>query len=240
VEKTAGMEARKRQAGFTLIEILVVVAIIMLLTAGMVKVAQTVRTRAQERVTKGTISLLVSALGEYKNFHDRGSGFEFRIEPDFPDFITGNIPPNAGLIDALSEFFGNNFDGSDGEDQHNNFAWKDMDLLTSEQEEGRRLALATIEFLYCVMEDVPGCKAILEKLPVDVAVNDDNDSVTIRGQAKPLLEVNDAWGHPLWYTVRGERSLLAAPPQPGNFPAIASAGPDGLFNTADDIVSTEF
>ena len=77
MEKTAGMEVRKRQAGFTLIEILVVVAIIMLLTTGMVKVAQTVRTNTQIKVTKGTISLLVSALGEYKNFHDRGSGFEF-------------------------------------------------------------------------------------------------------------------------------------------------------------------
>ena len=225
--KTAGMKARKRQAGFTLIEILVVVAIIVLLTAGMVKVAQTVRTRAQERVTKGTISMLVSALGEYKNFHDRGSGFEFPVGPDVPDFFTNNnFPPNVGLIDALSEFFDENlFALSDGEDQHNNYVWKDdVDLVDM------RWALATIEFLYCVMEDVPGCKAILEKLPVDVAVNDDNDLVIIRGQAKPLLEVNDAWGHPLWYAYKG----------PGNFPAITSAGPDGLFDTADDIVSTEF
>ncbi|MCK5269170.1 MAG: type II secretion system protein [Sedimentisphaerales bacterium] len=233
------MEARKQQAGFTLIEILVVIAIIVLLTTGMVKVAQTVRTNTQIKVTKGTISLLVSALGEYKNFHDRGSGFEFPIEPDVYDFFTNDSPPNEGLIDALLRYVPVDTGNSQG-GEHNVFAWKDMDLLTAEQEEGRRLALATIEFLYCVMEDVPGCKAILEKLPVDVAVNDDNDSIVIRGQAKTLLEVNDAWGHPLWYTVRGERSLTAEPPQPGNFPAIASAGPDGLFNTADDIVSTEF
>jgi len=211
------MEARKRQAGFTLIEILVVVAIIMLLTAGMVKVAQNVRTRAQERVTKGTVSLLVSALGEYKNFHDRGSGFEFPIEP--ADF------PFADLIPAIEACLDITITTDPG--QHDTFTWKDdVDLVDM------RWALATIEFLYCVMEDVPGCKAILEKLPVDVAVNDDNDSVIIRGQAKPLLEVNDAWGHPLWYRCRD----LGA----GNFPAIVSAGPDGLFETADDIVSTEF
>jgi len=231
------MEARKRQAGFTLIEILVVVAIIMLLTAGMVKVAQTVRTNTQIKVTKGTISLLVSALGEYKNFHDRGSGFEFPVEPD--DF------PFSFLKDAISDYLPVDVGGfNTGQHDGGGFSdmWKDWGELEQEagQRPARRMALATIEFLYCVMEDVPGCKAILEKLPVDVAVNDDNDSVTIRGQAKSLLEVNDAWGHPLWYTVRGERSLLAAPPQPGNFPAIASAGPDGLFNTADDIVSTEF
>ena len=238
MEKTAGMEVRKRQAGFTLIEILVVVAIIILLATGMVKVAQTVRTNTQERVTKGTISLLVSALGEYKNFHDRGSGFEFPVEPDVWDFFTDDSRPNMGLIDALSEFFDENLVYDSG--NHNNYVWKDMDLLNADQQNGRRMALASIEFLYCVMEDVPGCKAIIEKLAADVAVNDDNDSVIIKGQAKPLLEVNDAWGHPLWYTVRGERNLLAAPPQPGNFPVIASAGPDGLFNTADDIVSTEF
>jgi prepilin-type N-terminal cleavage/methylation domain-containing protein len=234
------MEVRKRQAGFTLIEILVVITIILLLTTGMVKVAQTVRTNTQIKVTKGTISLLVSALGEYKNFHDRGSGFEFPIEPDVWDFFT-NCPVgdtiNVGLIDMLSRYLPvNNRDGGN----HDTYAWKDMDLLNADQQDGRRLALATIEFLYCVMEDVPGCKAILEKLPVDVAVNDDNDSIVIRGQAKLLLEVNDAWGHPLWYTVRGVRNLDAELPQPGNFPTIASAGPDGLFNTADDIVSTEF
>ena len=233
--KTAGMKARKRQAGFTLIEILVVVAIIVLLTTGMVKVAQTVRTRAQERVTKGTISMLVSALAEYKNFHDRGSGFEFPIEPD--DF------PFSFLIVAIDGYLLVD-DSNPGQHDGGGFSdmWKDWGELEQEagQRPARRLALATIEFLYCVMEDVPGCKAILEKLPVDVAVNDDNDSVMIRGQAKPLLEVNDAWGHPLWYTVRGVRNLDAELPQPGNFPAIASAGPDGLFNTADDIVSTEF
>jgi len=234
------MEVRKRQAGFTLIEILVVVAIIILLATGMVKVAQTVRTNTQIKVTKGTISLLVSALGEYKNFHDRGSGFEFPVEPDVWNFVT-NCPADAiiniGLIDMLSRYLP--VDDSDGGD-HDNYVWKDMDLLNADQQNGRRMALASIEFLYCVMEDVPGCKAIIEKLAADVAVNDDNDSIMIIGQAKALLEVNDAWGRPLWYTVRGERSLLAAPPQPGNFPVIASAGPDGLFNTADDIVSTEF
>jgi prepilin-type N-terminal cleavage/methylation domain-containing protein len=219
VGKTAGMKARKRQAGFTLIEILVVVAIIVLLATGMVKVAQTARTRAQERVTKGTISMLVSALAEYKNFHDRGSGFEFPEEPvvwnDKNEWL--NLLSYGLRVDVANLFI----DLGD----HGQFTWEDdVDL------DEMRLALATIEFLYCVMEDVPGCKAILEKLPVDVAVNDDNDSVTIRGQAKSLLEVNDAWGHPLWYEYRG----------PGNFPAITSAGPDGLFNTADDIVSTEF
>lgn len=228
MEKTASMEVRKRQAGFTLVEILVVVAIIIILATGMVKVAQTVRTRTQEKVTKGTISIMVSALGEYKNFHDRGSGFEFPVGPDVADFIAN--PPDVGLIDALSEFFDENLAPVSDDGDHDTYVWKDMDLLNADQQDGRRLALASIEFLYCVMEDVPGCKAMLEKLPVDVAVNDDNDSVTIRGQAKPLLEVNDSWGHPLWYQYRGA----------GNFPVIASAGPDGLFNTADDIVSTEF
>ena len=92
--------------------------------------------------------------------------------------------------------------------------------------------MTTIEFIYAVLEDVPECRAILEKIPNDRVVNADNDSMSILDpsgssvvEAKALLEVNDAWGHPLLYRTMGE----------GNFPELVSAGPDGLFGTGDDI-----
>ena len=48
-------------------------------------------------------------------------------------------------------------------------------------------------------------------------------------QWKGLIEVNDAWGHPISYQTQGA----------GNFPLLRSAGPDGIFGNADDILSSE-
>ena len=82
---------------------------------------------------------------------------------------------------------------------------------------------------YC-LNDTPPARDILKNLPNSVVANDDNDALLDNrtDTTKPLLEVNDAWGHPLWYR------------RPANgFPKLISAGPDGVFQTADDIVSTE-
>ena len=74
---------------------------------------------------------------------------------------------------------------------------------------------------------------MLNRLGSDVTSNADNDWVveTAHGAPiqRPLMEVNDAWGHPLRYQWQGE----------GNFPLISSAGEDGVFDTADDIISSE-
>ncbi|RLI47916.1 MAG: hypothetical protein DRP09_21950 [Candidatus Thorarchaeota archaeon] len=74
------MKLRRRQSGFTFVEILVVVVIIMILVTGIIVVASSVRKKAQIKATKGIIQNLTSALQEYKNYH----------EADFADFDTNN------------------------------------------------------------------------------------------------------------------------------------------------------
>jgi len=237
------MESKDRQDGFTLVELLVVIGIMSLLAAGIAVVGSKVRQGAQIKATKTTMSLLCSALCEYQNVKDIGSGFAFPVEPEVYDFSNGNAVRPFGLIEALQAYLPQVSTTTIHSGQHNIFTWKD-DLQPDE----RRYALTTIEFIYAVLEDVPQCRAILEKLPQDRVVNADNDSMSILDPsgniiaAKALLEVNDAWGHPLWYTVRG---AIQPNPQPlasgvvlDNFPMTVSAGPDGLFGTEDDITSS--
>ena len=239
------MESKDRQDGFTLVELLVVIGIMSLLAAGIAVVGSKVRQGAQIKATKTTMSLLCSALCEYQNVKDIGSGFAFPVEPELTgfDLHVAGPPAEFGLIYAINNYLPQVSTTNIHSEQHNTFTWKD-DLQPDE----RRYALTTIEFIYAVMEDVPQCRAILEKLPQDRVVNADNDSMSILDPsgniiaAKALLEVNDAWGHPLWYTVRG---AIQPNPQPlasgvvlDNFPMTVSAGPDGLFGTEDDITSS--
>jgi type II secretory pathway pseudopilin PulG len=182
---------------------MVVMAIIAIIIAAMVKVAGHVYENAKIRNTKNTIQLLVSAMKEYENFYSQGN----------PNFL---FPSNYPT-------------GSTPSDVNDSTIWDDYTELTAVQLNDRLLAQSNIEILYANLDDVPDCQTILNRIPSDVTANDDNDSVTINGQPKGLIEVNDAWGHPISYQTQGV----------GNFPLLRSAGPDGIFGNADDILSSE-
>jgi len=213
--KNRGYIRQKRGiGGFTLVEILVVVVIIAILASGMVVVGRQIFENAKERSTKGTIGILVAALEEYRDYKDNHSGpFLFPEEPGpkppGPDLTFDQAMINAGF----SVFLEN------AESPYDN--------------------TSSIEFLYYFLDEIPSCREILAKLPARMRTNEDGDSARddITGRTKPLFEVRDAWEDPddetimnsLRYEVQGE----------GNFPLITSAGPDGEFGGADDILSRE-
>ena len=218
---------------FTLIEMLVVIAVIVTLLSIMATVGKNVFTKAKTNNTQATIKTLVAILEEYQT--EKGGDFPFppidETENEILDsFDDGN--PNTGpeaLPDSQPAFdvVGNNndFDAS----------WDDADDFTTdnktiaEHEADRKEARASIEFIYQVLDEVKACSQKLKRLPESVVVNSDGDSIFLYDQTKPLYEIIDAWNHPLLYEATA-----------GNFPKITSAGPDGMFDTADDIISTEF
>jgi prepilin-type N-terminal cleavage/methylation domain-containing protein len=88
------MIIHRNKDGFTLVEILVVVALIAILATIVVGVAGRIDGRAKENALEGTFVLLDSALQEYRRFTDK-----FPEQPE-------NNPANAGahselLYDAL-------------------------------------------------------------------------------------------------------------------------------------------
>ena len=226
--------ARRKPRGFSLVELLVVMAIMSLLAVGMVAVGSHVRTNAKIRDTESTIRILCTALDAYQEYHDTGSSnFKFPTPP--VDHTKDE------LNDELSAYFGgtNVEMTAANEGDHEDYIWDDEDDLADTtdqdidaQKERRQEAIATIEFLYFHLNDTPPARDIIKNLPNSVVANDDEDYLvdkrTTSDRTVPFLEVNDAWGHPLWYR------------RPANgFPKLISAGPDGVFRTADDIVSTE-
>lgn len=83
------MIIHRNKDGFTLVEILVVVALIAILATIVVAVAGRIDEQAKERALESTFTLLDSALQEYRRFTDK-----------FPE-QTENVPANAA---AHSEF----------------------------------------------------------------------------------------------------------------------------------------
>ena len=193
--------------GFSLIELMVVITIIALVAAGMIGVANHVQLNAKTRNTKMTITLLNNALEEYKAFKDTGKG-----EDVWPD--TSLMAPTTDGLEGALKFFCNNpsdflFVGKPGHDP----------------------MLNNIEFLCYCLSDVPKCQEILDSIPDRAKSNSDRDSIVAYGQEKTLIEVLDAWEHPIQY----EHAAGS-----GNVPVLTSAGEDEEFDSADDIISSEF
>ena len=226
----------RSSAAFSLVELLVVMAIIAIVATALVTVSNTVRTRAQVRTTQATIQLLDSALTAYQQDRDTGRGnFEFPTEPFLEAELDDANPEDAHLIDyfyACWPYLGT-ADFALG--AHMTFTWDDEDDLPlppaeiNDEKNQRIAARASIEFLYWMLNDIKASRVILEKLPANTTANEDDDSVTVDIREVTLVEVNDAWGRPIRYRTQGT----------GNFPLLTSAGPDGIFDNADDIVSSE-
>jgi hypothetical protein len=90
-----------------------------------------------------------------------------------------------------------------------------------------------MEVLIMYLVDVPACREPFNRLPSSASNNLDDDGIVqmfggAAGQ-RGLEDGYDAWGCPLMYRNSGK----------DNFPVIISAGKDGLFDTADDILSSE-
>ena len=76
MKRTSLATARRGQVrGFSLIELLVVMAIIALVSVGIATVGRTVYTNARVRNTKATIHLLVGALEEFEQAKSKGRYF---------------------------------------------------------------------------------------------------------------------------------------------------------------------
>ena len=211
---------KTQRRAFTLVEILVVIAIIAVLLGMAVAVGNHVRTNAEIKNTKTTIEMLATALREYERLQGANT-VEFPREPF--NHATAYPWEFAAVVECCI--------GAGGTGDQHEIAparWREYNDLLLEQQQMLLAARGSIEVLYYYLAQEPDCQAILGRLPDEMVTNDDNDAVTIGiDLPTPLLEVNDAWGRPIRYETRGA----------GNFPVLTSAGVDGLFDNADDLIS---
>lgn len=225
------MKIAQKQSGFTLLEVIVVVAVIVVLTSIVVSVATRIDSQSKEGLTENTLGLLNAALEQYKDFgyQYKDAYYDGLIFPldcnNFPYIgTTVYLDIQTTLINALGA----------------TKATIDYPLAHDPIYSGS-------EILYFFLSRVPANKEILnrigKKMITNIGKGGQAMDITIttgivpNDRTYPLYRFVDAWGTTLRYDYYDEWEKIPATRNEGkrSFPLIISAGPDKVFDTADDI-----
>ncbi|MGA2679840.1 MAG: prepilin-type N-terminal cleavage/methylation domain-containing protein [Sedimentisphaerales bacterium] len=235
------MKTRAYKTGFTLVEMIVVIAIIAILISMVVTIAKRIDDQGKERLTKGTITLLGSALEQFRDF-----GYEYKstdyaglVFPlDCNGYNLTSTSPYPNLPATLQSALG----------------LSATNIYFSGAVGTYNPTFSGSEALYFILRQVPDCRDTLDKIDKSLLTNKDpnGNSITITIGASPALpftRIVDPWGTTLRYDYYPEYAdyILANPGGSWQkylsyrnsalktFPVITSAGPDKQFDTADDI-----
>jgi prepilin-type N-terminal cleavage/methylation domain-containing protein len=220
IEQAQSMKSYENKTGLTLIEMLIVVAIVVILTTMVIGLAGRIDNQSKEQLTQNTISIITSALRQFNDYEYR---YEAPIyaEFDFP------LDCNDFLQPVLEMTMGN--------------ALGAMVVISGGTPD---ISYSGGEALYVFLSQLPECRKTLDKIDESLMTNigvdkqPRNISVTYPGSVPkvyPLLRVIDSWGTTLKYDYYDEVTLN--PRSKRTFPVITSAGPDKKFGNTDDISS---
>jgi prepilin-type N-terminal cleavage/methylation domain-containing protein len=216
----------KAKNALTMMEILIVIAIVAMLAGGMLFVSNKAKSQADKQLVADTIALLDTALQQYYDYT--------RTYPPDVNYVGNAANPSRNLQNILSKT-GN---------ADNQPSPKPPVGAGSYNSEG-----ASIEVLYYYLNRVPQSRQILSKLAEEVVTNkavrtdasgyplkarptDPNWVIRVEGVTNiPFFRVVDVWNVPLQY-IRYRADINV---ENTSFPLIRSAGPDKKFNTSDDI-----
>jgi prepilin-type N-terminal cleavage/methylation domain-containing protein len=220
------MKSYKHKTGVTLIEILIVVAVIAILVSMVIGIAARIDSQGKEQLIKNTFALLDTALSQFGDYGYRYSDpcdADLKFPLDCNDFSKSDLE-NA-LRDALGLGAGSVTIGGSGTHEPN---------------------YSGSEALYFFLSRVPDCRETLDKIDksliTDKGSNGQSMSIDVGGKVYPLLRFIDPWGKTLRYSYyrNNRESIPSREPELASsrtFPVIISAGPDKEFGTADDIAS---
>jgi len=206
------MKTCKYKTGFTLVEMVVVIAIVAVLATMVVGIAAHIDSKKDQKRARRTIVLLSTALGQ---FHDYGFNYDkdsdyaaFGFPLDCNDFVAGWVE------DALEAALGAE------------------NVLISDP----NASYSGNEVMYLLLSMVPASRETLGKIDRKLIASRDA-TITIDGRVYPLLRVIDPWGETLLYDYYEESIPPPDSDEARTFPVITSAGPDRLFGTDDDITN---
>jgi prepilin-type N-terminal cleavage/methylation domain-containing protein len=222
---------QQTKTGFTLVEMVVVIAIVAVLATMVIGIAAHIDSRKDQKRAGRTLTLLNTALGQ---FHDYG--FSYDKDSDYTAFgfpLDCNGFDKDGVEDALEAALGLEAGaviiiGAHNPDYSGN------------------------EVMYLLLSMVPSSRQTLEKIDKKLITSLGSDKqpmeITI-GSAEDLREyqlfrVLDPWGTALQYDYYDEQlppittaELNTMKDSKKSFPLVTSAGPDRLFGTDDDITN---
>jgi len=206
---------QQTKSGFTLVEMVVVIAIVAVLATMVVGIAAHIDSKKDQKRARRTIVLLNTALGQ---FHDYGFGYRdlysaFGFPLDCTGFDEVQIAETLGV--ALGTGVGSVVI-SDANAINPNYSGN--------------------EVMYLLLSMVPASRETLEKIDKKLIVSS-GATITIGEREYPLLRVLDPWGTTLRYDYYDESIPPPDPDEAKTFPVITSAGPDKKFGTDDDITN---
>ena len=214
---------KKQTKALTMVEIMIVVAVIAMLAGGIFFVSSKAGESARQELVKSTLAALDTALEQY---YDYAKAYP----PDVNYANPGNLG-NPDIQMALNASGGLSLSPPNGAYQNDPYA-------------------ESVEVLYYYLNRVPQSRAVLGKLPESAVSSkaakldafnkplasrstDPNIMITINGNDVSLFRVVDPWNMPLQYTQYRVNSSIPST----NFPLLRSAGPDRKYGTSDDIVN---
>jgi hypothetical protein len=237
------MKSCKQKIGLTLIETLLVIAIIAILAAVVVAMAARIDNQRKVQLTKNTLALIDAALGQFEDF-----GYEYKIYAsagtterdffrslDFPIDCTGLLYTGTNnLRSALGRALGS----ASGTTL--------IEILPSALQQDERFSGS--EVLYFFLNKIPECRKTLDKIDGKLITNLGKDGnpleirIRIGGDSTyPLFRFIDPWGTTLRYDYYDETKTNYDDRRKSErtFPVVTSAGPDKTFDTGDDIKSRD-
>ena len=219
IEQAQSMKSYENKTGLTLVEMLIVLAIVVILTTMVIGLAGRIDDQSKEQLTKNTIGIITAALRQFNDYEYRYTpayaGFSFPLDcNDFPQLMLEMTMGSA--LGAMVVISGGTPD----------------------------ISYSGGEALFVFLSQLPECRKTLDKIDESLMTNigvdtqPRNISVTYpNGSMKeyPLLRIIDSWGTTLKYDYYDEVTLN--PRSKRTFPVITSAGPDKKFGNTDDISS---
>jgi len=241
------MKTRGQNSGFTLIETVVVVAIIAVLVSIVFGVATRVQEQGKIRLCKDTLAIIDTALEQFRDFgyeynhndyKDKGLAFPL----DCNNLSITNPNPYLNLQDVLLHAI-----------------YPPIPLVLVSISGAYDSKFAGSAALYLILSHIPDCRATLEKIDKSLLTNNGTDGhpmdVSIINQSTgaviakyPFTVIVDPWKTPIQYDYYPDFANYAGVwtnyldyrnSAKRTFPVITSAGPDKKFGTKDDITNRQ-
>jgi len=240
------MKTNGRKTGLTLVEMLMVVGIIVILVSITFGIAAHIENKSKERLTKSTISLLNMALRQYADYgyRCRDGNYTSTAERDFYLGLDFPIDCNGFEAAPITEF---------QEELRKVLGLAAGAVAIVPVEQGQSIThesdYSGAEAMYFFLSRVPDCRKTLDRIDASLLTDKDRSGNRMKLRTGlyeyefyPLIRVTDPWRRALRYDYYDERAAVLSKSgvtvrqnSKKTFPVITSAGPDGKFDTADDI-----
>jgi prepilin-type N-terminal cleavage/methylation domain-containing protein len=228
------MKSGTVKRGFTLIEVIMTVALIVILVSMVVGITKRIDDQNKERLCRNELALIDNALEQFRDF-----GFEYKISS--PPYTPAQVAFFQGLNFPLDC---SGFTTASIQTTLN--AALAVSTTISQVETIHDINYSGSEGLYFCLHQVPECRTTLDKIDKSLLTNKGSNKttdifITVNSSTYPFTRIIDPWGTTLQYDYYVEVTPPNIPDMATRktFPVITSAGADRKFGTNDDIFNRQ-